>query len=140
MKKLLLSAIAWCMIILCATGCTTKMAPTCADKSTVDSVVKVIDGRMFAQDLITYDYKISDIRTTKVDKDTGAYSCAAYLEQNMTIKEAGGDKAKDDLRMIVRHWRGILDTENHGIIVKKIEYMSELTSENKHYVSVSIPE
>ncbi|PKN70795.1 MAG: hypothetical protein CVU54_03930 [Deltaproteobacteria bacterium HGW-Deltaproteobacteria-12] len=138
MKKTILYAIAGCMIIVCSSGCS-NMAPACADKSTVDLVVKVVNDHLFDKGLITYSHKVSDIRTTKVDKDTGAYSCAAYLSQDMTIKEADGERAKEALRLRVM-WDGGLrydNGENHFLTVKKITYTSELTSDNKHYVSVS---
>ena len=134
-KKTILCAIAGCMIVICAAGCS-KMAPKCDDKRTTDLVVKIVSDRLFDKELITYTHKVSDIRTTKVDKDTGTYSCAAYLDQDMTIKEADGGKAKEALRLRVGWDGGICEAGMYCRNVKKIEYKSELTSENKHYVSV----
>ena len=136
MKKTILYAIAGCMIVICVAGCS-KMAPKCDDKRTTDLVVKVVNDRLYDKDLITYTHKVSDIRTTKVDKDTGAYSCAAYLGQYMTIKEADGERAKKALYDRVTYIDQALKVEENNFVkVKQIEYTSELTSDNKHYVSV----
>lgn len=69
--------------IVLITGCSPSV-PTCSDLNTTALVEIIADREMAnqlgAEEAETFTYRVSSIRTTHTNQQTGAYECAAQLE------------------------------------------------------------
>jgi hypothetical protein len=102
------------LFVLLSIACT-KSAPKCGDVETKNLVIQLLrDNKFSSNQIADFDLTLDNIRTTSFDKDTGKYSCEADLNVVMTSKTG--------------------KTVNK--FNKDIFFTSEITSDNKHYVSV----
>lgn len=128
------------IVLLCiSVSACSKSAPKCEDKRTKDLVYKIASERYVSDNNVKHSFDLIDIINDGIDKETGKCSCKGKLSHKITFSDKN-NFARNQLEMACKmdpsQSKLIMLDDMNFIVPLNINYVSELTTDGKHYVTI----